>query len=379
MSLFDIFSTQPAQNAANAQIAGLNAGYNTASGNIQQAIQALQQNYGTATNQLTSNYQSSLLPWMQNYNTAQGGVTALTNALGLNGPSGTQSALQTVQNSPGYQFQQQSGDAAINAAAAANGTAGSGNQLLALSNYNQQLAGGAFNNYVNQLQPFLGQSNTAASGISSGYQGLGSGLAGLSTGLGSSLAGQYGDLANLGWQTQTGIGNANANADLSAYNASGNMLGALMGILGGGAKAGASSSGGGLGSSIGSLLSGAGSGAGSLLSGLGSGLGSILGVFSDERLKDDIKKVGELYDGTNVYRYRYLWDDPAMTRIGVMAQEVEKTRPDAIGEVAGFKTVDYGAATDLASQLGKFIEADNDNSTNGDSFVSSLAKFMDAA
>ena len=56
-SIFDIFSTQPAQNAANAQIAGLNQGYNAAV----PAIQAGNQD-------LTSYYTSALQPFMQNYN-----------------------------------------------------------------------------------------------------------------------------------------------------------------------------------------------------------------------------------------------------------------------------------------------------------------------
>lgn len=37
MSIFDIFSDQPAKDAAAAQTAGLNKGYDLASGNINQA------------------------------------------------------------------------------------------------------------------------------------------------------------------------------------------------------------------------------------------------------------------------------------------------------------------------------------------------------
>ncbi|WP_205757758.1 hypothetical protein, partial [Lactobacillus crispatus] len=124
-------------------------------------------------------------------------------------------------NTPGYQFQLQQGNNAINAAAAANGTLNSGNQAIALSNYNQGLAGTTYNNYVSQLQPYLNASNAAAGGIANTY-----------TGLGNATAGQYDTLANLGWQQQTGIGNANANADLAAYNASGNLWN-MIGSLGG--------------------------------------------------------------------------------------------------------------------------------------------------
>jgi hypothetical protein len=240
---FDIFSTAPANAAAAAQTAGLNSGYNLASGNINQAIGALNQNYGTAGQQLQTNYTSALSPYLQNYGQAQQGVTQLGNVLGLNGPQGSGQALQTLTNTPGYQFALQQGQGGVNAAAQAGGTGASGNQQLALQQQGQGLATQNYNNYVNQLQPYLGQSNAAASGINQTYQGLGQNLAANSQGLGQGLAGQYGNLANLGWQTQTGIGNANANADLSAYNASANILGALGGGLGGIAKLGVSGGG----------------------------------------------------------------------------------------------------------------------------------------
>lgn len=367
MSLFDIFSTGPAQAAAGAQIAGLGTGYNLASGSIQSAIQQLQQQYGTAGQQLTSNYTAALQPYQQNYAQAQQGVQQLGNVLGLNGPQGSQTALTTLQNTPGYQSQLQNGNAAVNAAAAASGTLGSGNQSIALSQYDQGLASQNYNNYVSQLQPYLSASNSAAGGISSTYQGLGQGLSNISTGLGNQVANQYGDLASLGWQYGTGVGNANANADLSAYNASANMFGALTGLLGGASKAGASS---GAGSSLMSSL-------GSIGSSLGSGLSSLL-MLSDERLKEDIEPVGELYDGTNVYRYRYVWDDPDMRRIGVMAQEVEQTNPEAVTEIGGIKAVDYNAATDFASQLGAFFANDNDEAKDSD-YTATLSKFLEAA
>ena len=71
------------------------------------------------------------------------------------------------------------------------------------------------------------------------------------------------------------------------------------------------------------------------------GLGASL-IASDERVKTDIKKVGELDDGQNVYSYRYKAGGP--TQIGLMAQEVEKRKPDAVKEVGGIKAVDYGKA-----------------------------------
>lgn len=70
------------------------------------------------------------------------------------------------------------------------------------------------------------------------------------------------------------------------------------------------------------------------------------GLFSDERLKEDIEPIGETFDGQQIVRYRYK-DDPTM-RMGLIAQDVEKKHPDAVGSAAGFKTVDYEKATDEA-------------------------------
>lgn len=61
---------------------------------------------------------------------------------------------------------------------------------------------------------------------------------------------------------------------------------------------------------------------------------------SDVRLKTDIKRVGTTDGGLPVYTYRYKWGGPV--QMGVMAQDVEKVMPDAVGEIGGFKAVDYG-------------------------------------
>lgn len=75
------------------------------------------------------------------------------------------------------------------------------------------------------------------------------------------------------------------------------------------------------------------SGIGALLGGVGS-----LFSLSDENAKKDIKKVAGLYE----YRYK---DDPkgSPKRIGVMAQEIQGIRPEAVREGAdGYKRVNYG-------------------------------------
>lgn len=70
--------------------------------------------------------------------------------------------------------------------------------------------------------------------------------------------------------------------------------------------------------------------------------GSVAGIFSDRRLKTAIRKVGEFADGLGIYTFRYI-GQPNRVR-GVMADEVERLRPWALGRrVAGYATVNYGA------------------------------------
>lgn len=77
------------------------------------------------------------------------------------------------------------------------------------------------------------------------------------------------------------------------------------------------------------------------------GLGAAgISAFSDERLKENIKRVGTLDNGLPVYAYNYIWGGPR--HIGVMAQDVEKTHPEAVSHSPeGFKMVRYDLATEV--------------------------------
>jgi hypothetical protein len=81
---------------------------------------------------------------------------------------------------------------------------------------------------------------------------------------------------------------------------------------------------------------------GGILGALGLGLQAAPLLFSDKRLKQDIKKVGKLDNGLDVYSYSYKFGGPK--HIGLLAQDVEKVKPEAVGEIAGYKAVNYGEA-----------------------------------
>ena len=83
-------------------------------------------------------------------------------------------------------------------------------------------------------------------------------------------------------------------------------------------------------------------------------LAGVCQLMSDERVKDDIEPVGELFDGQTIYKYKYRNGDPRH-HIGLLAQEVEDRMPDAVGELGPFKGVNYDKATSFAAELGRFI------------------------
>ena len=69
-------------------------------------------------------------------------------------------------------------------------------------------------------------------------------------------------------------------------------------------------------------------------------LGSAAITKSDVRVKENITPDGT-WKGHNVYHFNYIGD--GLRRRGVMAQEIEQTRPDAVMEIDGIKHVNYGA------------------------------------
>ena len=85
--------------------------------------------------------------------------------------------------------------------------------------------------------------------------------------------------------------------------------------------------------------------AGQLMNSISFGMNVASGIMSffpgsDIRLKEDIKKIGQSIDGHNIYKFKYLDDDREF--IGVMAQEVMKTHPDAVIKLnSGYYGVDY--------------------------------------
>ena len=74
-------------------------------------------------------------------------------------------------------------------------------------------------------------------------------------------------------------------------------------------------------------------------------------AFSDRRAKQDIDQIGVMFDGTPIYRYRYI-HAPQAWHIGVMAQDIEAFAPDAVDDLNGALVVDLFKATERAVNHG---------------------------
>lgn len=82
---------------------------------------------------------------------------------------------------------------------------------------------------------------------------------------------------------------------------------------------------------------------GAMLGGLGNVAGGLF-MLSDERAKEDKKKIAETEDGLGIYSYRY--KGSPTTQIGLMAQEVKKKKPNAVAtRPDGLMMVNYEKAT----------------------------------
>ena len=132
-------------------------------------------------------------------------------------------------------------------------------------------------------------------------------------------------------QGSTGIYDNYYQSQLNAYNA--NKANAQAGALG-------------------NLLAGA--AVGNVLGGVGGSLfgNKEKGLFSDARIKENLRPVGQLFNGLTVYAFNFPGE--AVTRIGLVAQEVQQVVPEAVSQSdEGLLMVDY----DLASRYEETEEA----------------------
>ena len=239
-------------------------------------------------------------PWL---GAGQGSIDSLAMLLGLSGDdqdprfgSLTQRfGMDDFQEDPGYQFRLGEGQKALERGQSARGNFMSPAAMKEIGGYNQGMASqeyGAARGRFNQDNNML-------------YDRL------------MGVSGQGQNAANS--NTQLGMGYASGLSNIYMQQE---------------ALRQAQSGGGGLGGMAGGLANLAGGyfgGGGSLAS---------LAALSDERLKENIEPAGQ-ENGHNVYKFNYIGEDDDY--VGVMAQEVQETNPDAVFDIGdGTLAVDYG-------------------------------------
>jgi hypothetical protein len=208
------------------------------------------------------------------------------------------------------------------------------NNDLIKSTYGSTMTGGVTgNNYLTSLLTGTGDTGAANAGYNNylqqaGYQPAMTALARNITGQGAAAG-----ILNSG-STAKALQSRGAELNQSFYN---NYLQQLAGLSG-------------LGLQAGGLVANAGQqsdssskgGSPSTLGSIASTVGGIASIFSDRRLKRDIELIEREPDGLGVYAFRYVMSKVRV--LGVMADEVAKLRPWALGPArAGYATVNYGA------------------------------------
>jgi hypothetical protein len=220
----------------------------------------------------------------------EAGVPALEQQqafLGLRGPEAEQAAIDRISSGAGFQESVRQGEEALLQRASATGGLRGGNIQGALAQFRPALLNQALEQQYSRLGGMTQLGQRSAAGVGAAGMESGTNVANLLSQQGAALAG--GELGQA-----------------KAYGQVLNMPAQFLGMqYGAGGKA-------------------------------GMGFGN---MFSDRRLKKNIKQIGTRADGLNVYEFDYVWGGGR--QIGLMAQEVQTIYPGAVSESGGYLMVDY--------------------------------------
>lgn len=159
------------------------------------------------------------------YDTALRGFGSYADAFGVNGQEGYDRARDAFRTGPGYEFARQEGEQAAMRGASASGMLASGNTMLELMRRSQGLADQEWDDYVGGLDRY----NTLAPQLAGAR-------AGIATGLGGLRYDHGGQKAQIGWNTETGKGQADANYQFGKDRTGQSIFNGIMGGLNFGSK-----------------------------------------------------------------------------------------------------------------------------------------------
>lgn len=229
---------------------------------------------------------------MQPY--AEAGAPALAQQqaiLGLSGAGEQAKAIAALEASPLYQSQVRQGEEALLQSASATGGLRGGNVQAALAQFRPQMLQNQIDLQYSRLGGLteLGQTTTQNLARLGQASAAGQGVAGMESA--RAISGLYGD-----------IGASQAGRAIAEQKAQSQFQSGLLNLG-------------------------------------GQFIPSIGKMFSDQRLKRNIRKLGSRPDGLGVYEFDYVWGGGK--NIGLMAQEVINVYPHAVSMVDGYFAVNY--------------------------------------
>jgi len=208
--------------------------------------------------------------------------------LGLSTPEAEAAQIAAAERSPTFQAMLTKGEEALLQRASATGGLRGGNVQAALAQFRPQLLAQELEQRYSRLGGLTSLGQQSAAGVGTAGMETGSAIARLQAERGAALAG--GELGEA--KAFSGILNLPAQVLGMQYGAGGKM-----------------------------------------------GQPGLSNIFSDRRLKKNIKQIGTRPDGLNVYEFDYIWGGDR--QVGLMAQEVQSVYPSAVSESGGYLMVDY--------------------------------------
>lgn len=203
MGLLDIFTGDPAKKAAEKNAALLQA-------NKTEGTNTLREGQANSLDALTT-AGGFYKPLAEKYGAA---TTLGLDALGVNGATGNDRAVEAFRAGPGYQYAVDQAMEAIKRNAASTGALAGGNTLAALSDRAGNMADQEYQTWVNNLGGFVSPELTATSGMATAEAAKA-----------PVFMTTANNIANLGTNTATGVANQNTQAANAEMAGSGNLWG----------------------------------------------------------------------------------------------------------------------------------------------------------
>ena len=211
MGFFDLitdpFNSDNEEKAAQQKIAGLRAGQTVANS-------ALDTGFNTAS----GFYDKARVPFTDLLTRGNKGYDTLLDATGVNGAEGLTRAGDLYKSIPGYSGGLNTGLDLLERRAAARGDLGGGNTSADTIRFASDYDSQRYKDFLSGLMPNINVATGATTGVANTYARPGD--------LAADIGGKK---ATFGYNAETGIGNANAEATMAAENSSKNFWSALMG------------------------------------------------------------------------------------------------------------------------------------------------------